>query len=316
MTRPSVSLQDIFIFVEVAKRRGFTAAAESVGLPIATISRRVSILEQQLGLKLFKRSTRRIELTAAGMQYFNECAAHVEGALLAHEKVYDYLERPTGELRISAPPGLSALLPAILGELHRQYPDVWYDIELGTAQADLHRPGLDLILRFGTLDDSPLIQRTVARIRWILVASRSYLDRAGRPADPDSLRRHHRIVTTNGQAWQLRRGEQTHRIESRAHVKSNDAWLGVDLAASGLGIACMPSHRLMAQTMREQDLEQVLPEWELPPVTLYALSDTRTLSARARIFLDTLARHVDAPPYPGGRPIMDTPATDAVLIGS
>ncbi|WP_242697385.1 LysR family transcriptional regulator [Bordetella petrii] len=123
MTRPSVSLQDIFIFVEVAKRRGFTAAAESVGLPIATISRRVSTLEQQLGLKLFNRSTRRIELTA-------------------------------GELRISALPGLSALLPAILGKLHRQYPDVSYDIELGTAQAALYRPGLDLMLRFGARGSS------------------------------------------------------------------------------------------------------------------------------------------------------------------
>lgn len=300
MTRPSVSLQDIFIFVEVAKRRGFTAAAESVGLPIATISRRVSTLEQQLGLKLFNRSTRRIELTAAGVQYFNECAAHVEGALLAHEKVYDYLERPAGELRISAPPGLSALLPAILGELHRQYPDVSYDIELGTAQAALYRPGLDLMLRFGALEDSPLVQRAVTRIRWILVASRGYLTRAGRPADPDCLARHQRIVTGNDAAWQLRRDGRTHRVENRARVKSNDAWLGVDLAASGLGIACMPSHRLMAQTMKDQDLEQVLPEWELPPVTLYALSDTRTISARARIFLDALARHLGARRDPPG----------------
>ncbi len=294
MNRPHISLHDIFIFVEVAKRRGFTAAAEAVGLPVATISRRVSTLEEQLGLKLFNRSTRRIELTAAGAQYFNECAAHVEGALLAHEKVYDYLERPAGELRISAPPGLSALLPAMLRELHQQYPDVSYDIELGSAQAGLQRPGLDLMLRFGALEDSTLVQRAVTRIRWILVASRGYLERAGRPVDPGCLARHQRIVIGYDATWQLRRDGRAYRIENGAYIKTNDAWLGVDLAASGLGIACMPSHRLMAQTMREQDLEQVLPEWELPPITLYALSDTRTMSARARIFLDALARHLDA----------------------
>ncbi|MCD0502860.1 LysR family transcriptional regulator [Bordetella petrii] len=296
MARQTVSLDDIFLFVEVAKRRGFTAASEAIGLPIATISRRISNLEHQLGLKLLSRSTRKVQLTAVGMQYFQACEGHVESALQAHRKVNDYLERPEGELRVSLPPGLSTFLPVMVAELRRQYPLLSYDFDLGTSTPGTDLQGQDLALRFGPQADSPLIQRPVARLRWVMVAAKTYLDHAGRPASPEDLRRHERIITGNDETWNLRRGDHACRLEGASRIRSNNAWLGVGMAAAGAGVALMPSHRHMARTLADQGLEQILPEWELPGTTLYALFDSRATSARARVFLDALARNLDTSP--------------------
>lgn len=292
MNSQDISLHDIHLFVEVAKRGSFSATSTSLGVPVATLSRRIAALEKTLGLELLSRSTRRVSLTAIGQRYFDECAAHVEGALLAHETINTYLDRPAGTLRMSVMPGLTTVLPAVLSELREQYPQIAFEIELGTGGAERDKHRFDLILRGGKQDDSPLIQKPIAQIRWILVASRSYLKRFGRPATPEDLNRHERILTDRLQEWTLSSGDSLIRIDGASHVRTNSAWLGVQLAIAGIGIAWVPSHLALSQTLKEQGLEQVLPEWKLPPVTIYALSESRILSARAKVFLDVLARHL------------------------
>ncbi|MEN4920841.1 LysR family transcriptional regulator [Achromobacter spanius] len=292
MNRNDISMQDIHYFVEVAKRGKLSATAAELGIPVATLSRRLTQLEQTLGYKLLNRTTRRISLTAIGQQYFDECAAHVEGALSAHEIINASLNLVAGTLRVSVMPGLTTVLPAVLKELRETHPQISFEVELGTADTGRNGHQFDLLLRTGELEDSPLIQKHVAQVQWILVAARSYLDRHGRPTCPEDLGLHERIITGDLPDWTLGEGDNLLNVNGPTHIGTNSSALGVQLATAGLGIAWMPSHQAMSQTLRELALEQILPAWKLPPATLYALSDNRVTPARAKAFLDTLQRHL------------------------
>lgn len=292
MNRNDISMQDIHYFVEVAKRGKLSATAAALGIPVATLSRRLTQLEQALGYKLLNRTTRSVSLTAIGQQYFDHCAEHVEGALSAHEIINSRLNHLAGTLRVSVMPGLTTILPAVLKELRETYPQISFEVELGLADTGRNGQHFDLMLRSGELADSALIQKHVAQVQWVLVAASSYLDRFGRPTCPEDLGLHERIVTGGLPDWTLGEGESLLNVRGPTHIGTNSAALGVQLATAGLGIAWMPSHQALSQTLRELALEQILPDWKLPPATIYALSDNRVTPARAKVFLDTLQRHL------------------------
>jgi DNA-binding transcriptional LysR family regulator len=294
MNRNDISMQDIHYFVEVAKRGKLSATAAELAIPVATLSRRLTQLEQTLGYKLLNRTTRSITLTAIGQQYFDHCAAHVEGALSAHEIINSNLNHLAGTLRVSVMPGLTTILPAVLKELRETHPQISFEVELGSAETGRNGQHFDLMLRTGELQDSALIQKHVAQIQWILVAASSYLDRFGRPTCPEDLGLHERIITGDLQDWPLGEGESLLSVKGPAHIGTNSSALGVQLATAGLGIAWMPSHQALSKTLRNLELEQILPGWKLPPATIYALSDNRVTPARATVFLDALRRHLRA----------------------
>ena len=292
MNRNDISMQDIHYFVEVAKRGKLSATAAALGIPVATLSRRLTQLEQALGYKLLNRTTRSVSLTAIGQQYFDHCAEHVESALSAHEIINSRLNHLAGTLRVSVMPGLTTILPAVLKELRETYPQISFEVELGLADTGRNGQHFDLMLRSGELEDSAFIQKHVAQVQWVLVAASSYLDRFGRPTCPEDLGLHERIITGDLQDWTLGEGESLLNVRGPTHIGTNSSALGVQLAIAGLGIAWMPSHLALSQTLRELDLEQILPDWKLPPATIYALSDNRVTPARAKVFLDTLQRHL------------------------
>ncbi|SEJ90926.1 LysR family transcriptional regulator [Achromobacter sp. NFACC18-2] len=292
MNRNDISMQDLHYFVEVAKRGKLSATAAGLGIPVATLSRRLTQLEQTLGYKLLNRTTRSVSLTAIGQRYFDECAAHVQGALSAHEVINASLNHLAGTLRVSVMPGLTTILPAVLKELRATYPQISFEVELGTSDIARNGQQFDLMLRTGDLEDSALIQKHVAQVHWVLVAASSYLDRFGRPTCPEDLGLHERIITGDLPDWTLGEGEGLLNVRGPAHIGTNSSALGVQLATAGLGIAWMPSHLALSQTLRELALEQILPDWKLPPATIYALSDNRFTPARAKVFIDTLQRHL------------------------
>lgn len=126
----------------------------------------------------------------------------------------------------------------------------------------------------------------------MLVASRKYLDRRGRPASPADLSKHLRIGTGDEDVWELRKGSEGHTVGVSPAFSSNSALLGLEVAASGAGIAWVPCHIAMSRTVGEHGLERVLPDWELSTIMLYALFDSRVVSTRAQVFLDVLVRHL------------------------
>src|SRR5258708_37194859 len=155
-----MALQDMAVFVEVARALNFTRASKISGMPVATLSRRIALLEKRVGVRLFERTTRRLALTEPGKRYLERCERIVQDAVAAHEVLKEAAERLTGHLRLSMPVefGLTLIAP-IIDEFARQYPEITVDAELSSPPANFVDENIDVSIRLGELKGPSLIVR-------------------------------------------------------------------------------------------------------------------------------------------------------------
>ena len=181
-------LREMSLFVEVAKAMSFKRAAEASGVPNSSLSRQIADLERAVGVRLFNRTTRSIELTEAGALYYARCREIVEAARIAHEQLGDLAETPRGKLRVSTTAEFARLfLGPLLAEYTARYPQVLIEMDLGPNKVDLITQNFDLALRIGPQPDSGLISRQLGIVRTTLFAAPSHLARFGtRPSPPIS----------------------------------------------------------------------------------------------------------------------------------
>ncbi len=284
----SFNLNDIAIFVEVAKRQSIARTAESFDVPATTLSRRLQALESRLGVQLLARSTRHIALTEAGRLYFDRCRLLVEQALDAHDVLREQGVKPVGTLKVLLPDPLEALqLSAAVQSFAQQWPelDCCYDYH-GGQHWQTHRE-FDIALRWGRQADSDLLGRCLAVVPFRLYASRNYLARHGTPTQPRELLAHQCIgssVCDELALWTLARGNDNVAIGTGTRLRSNDLEIARRFALAGAGIAALP-----AMELTETGLVPVLPSWSMGPIRLYALYASRTPPARARAFVDFLS---------------------------
>lgn len=285
-----IQLNDIALFVEVAKRKNFSHAAEALNMPASTLSRRVSDLEHNIGMKLLNRSTRRIDLTEAGQIYFERCRPIIEEASVAHDQLVDMAAQPKGRLRVSMPSSLAQIfLPAIIRDFRTQYPDIECDFDLNIHPVDPISNPYDLVLRFGQQPDSSLVARQVVLMEHRLYASSQYLKLHGTPRIPSDLTHHECLRPAMSDAfshWTLHSGDKTERIAVSGRVAANNVGMLSSLANQGMGIAPLLHFEPIGHPIANKDLVLVLPEWRLTPVPLFALLPSRMIPAKTRAFLD------------------------------
>ncbi|WP_206434404.1 LysR family transcriptional regulator [Iodobacter ciconiae] len=158
-------LNDMALFVEVVRAMSFRRAADAIGVSNSTLSRRVSTLEKSIGLRLLRRTTRKLELTEAGQIYYEHCKRIVDEAKLAHEQLGDLLAQPSGVLRASLPVDFAATyLAPLIAEFARSYPGILFDFDLTPQRADLVAEPFDVAIRMGEPQDSGLIARKLASL--------------------------------------------------------------------------------------------------------------------------------------------------------
>ncbi|KAG1251407.1 hypothetical protein G6F65_018372 [Rhizopus arrhizus] len=158
MEASTVQLNDIALFVEVAKRKSFSLAARALDMPTSTLSRRINDLERASGLRLINRNTRRLDLTEAGAAYMRRCQGLIDEARLAHEQLLSLSGGPSGNLRVSMPYSLAIwLLPETINDFTDRYPEVECEFDLSMMTAsDAQGTPFDVVLRFGRNTDYPL----------------------------------------------------------------------------------------------------------------------------------------------------------------
>ena len=197
-------LADMALFVEVAHAMSFSRAAQKLDMPQSTLSRRISELERALGVRLFNRTTRRVELTEAGRAYYQRAAPIVEEARRIHDELNGQHAHPQGLLRVSmsvdfAYEFLAPLLPAFAV----QYPDIELDIDVTPRRVDLIGDPFDLVVRAGELPDSTFVATLLMRAPRHLYASPAYLKRHGVPHTPQALSGHRFLRFLGAGSWQL-----------------------------------------------------------------------------------------------------------------
>ena len=294
-----IQLNDIALFVEVAKRKNFSHAAEALNMPASTLSRRVSELEQSIGMKLLNRSTRRIELTEAGLVYYERCRPIVDEARVAHDQLLDMAAQPKGRLRVSMPSSLAQLfLPAVIRDFRAQHPDIECDFDLNMQHIDPISNPFDLVLRFGRQPDSSLVARQIMLMKHRLYASPQYLERHGVPRVPSDLGHHECLRPAMSEAfsyWVLHSGEKVERVAVSGRLAANNVGILSRLASQGLGIAPLLVFDAIGQPIRNRGLVPVLPDWSLTPIPLFALMPSRTIPAKTRAFLDFIQPRLAEP---------------------
>ncbi|ACM28709.1 LysR family transcriptional regulator [Rhizobium rhizogenes] len=282
-------LNDMAMFVEVVKARSFRRAAETIGMPNSTLSRRISSLEKAIGLRLLHRTTRRIELTEAGQLYFERCKRIVDEARLAHEQLGEILTPPSGVLRASLPVDFALIyLAPLIAEFARRYPDIDFEFDLTPRRVDLVVEPFDVAIRMGGSPDSNLMSWELACLPRYLYASPRYLELFGEPNEPADLIRHESLqFPAQSGVWTLNHGHETVEVAAGGRFRLNGVSMIRRLATLDLGIA-MLAEEIVADELAEGRLRRVLPQWQGAPTPVYAITETRLLPARTQRFIEFL----------------------------
>jgi DNA-binding transcriptional LysR family regulator len=285
---------DLLIFARVAEAGSFSRAAERIGLPKSTVSRRIALLEERLGERLMLRTTRRLTLTEFGnqlLEHARQVAAEVDAvkALTEHRQ-----SRPSGRLRVSMPSDFANLLLSdMLAAFVAMHPAISLELDLSPRRVDLLGENFDIAVRMGALpDDTLLAARRIAVFPSGLYAAPAYLAERGDPVSPDDLAQHDalRLLTGNGEAasWTLIRDKQRWEGVPPGRATANSPELLIKLACAGAGIAAVPDY-FAAPSVRQGQLRRVLPDWCLPSHTAWAVFPGRRLMpAKTRAFIDML----------------------------
>lgn len=281
-------LNDMGLFVEVVKAKSFRRAAEAIGVPNSTLSRRISALEKAIGLRLLHRTTRKIELTEAGQLYFERSKRIVDEARLAHEQLGEMVAQPSGVLRVSLPVDFATIyLTPLVAEFARRYPGISFEFDLTPRRVDLVSEPFDVAIRMGELADLGLIARQLALLPRHLYASPRYLELAGEPKEPDDLDQHECLCMPRAATWTLDDGTKKVEVTVGGRFTLNSVGMIRRLATLDLGIALL-AEEIVADDLAEGRLRRVLPQWQAAPIAVYAITETRLLPAKTQRFIEFL----------------------------
>ncbi|WP_321784015.1 LysR family transcriptional regulator [Paraburkholderia sp. J94] len=281
-------LNDMALFVEVVKAKGFRHAADALGMPNSTLSRRISALEKHIGLRLLHRTTRKIELTEAGQIYFERCKRIVDEARLAHAQLGSLLAQPSGTLRVSLPVdfALTYLAPLIV-EFGERYPGIRFDLDLTPRRVDLVSEPFDVAIRIGESENSQLIARWLASLTPSLYASPGYLKRSGVPEKPADLERHACLTILKASAWTLHDSQRKRSVTVpvSGRYTLNSVGMIRRIATLDGGIVLVP-REVVADDLASGALVPVMPHWHGTPTPIYAMTETRLLPAKTQRFIE------------------------------
>ncbi len=294
-------LNDSLIFVKVVEQGSFIAAANALGLPKTTVSRKVQELEQRLGARLLHRTTRRLGLTEAGAVYHEHCQRIARDLEEAEHAVGQLQSGPRGWLRFTVPYsiGITWIAP-LLGDFQAQYPEISLDMHMGNEQLDLIAGEADLALRVGTLPDSNFVARKLGSLRTQVFASPAYIERHGEPLHPDDLQHHRTLVLRKSRsahnshfAWSLTDGNEVGEFTVNPQLVANDPAALNWALLQGEGL--LLTGDVMAKALVEAGLVQrVLAGWTGPEVDFNAVfAGGRLVSPKVRAFVDFLIERLN-----------------------
>ena len=292
-------LTSIRTFCGVAREGSFSMASRRLGVSTAMVSKHIKRLEDELGVRLFNRSTRHCSLTEAGAEFYNRSQRLLAYLEEAEASVKNLSDEVRGTLKLSAPStfGSLYLMPAIIAYKQR-YPNLAFSLRLSARMPDLLEGGLDLAIHAGgtRLDDSELVARKLGSFRLSVCASREYLDEHGWPRHPEDLRHHNCLVYNNDTAtdtWLFRTEDDEHSVQVQGDLHSNQGNALRVAAVGQLGVVRLPDY-LVQEDIRNGRLVEILSEYQSPPRAVYAVyPHRRLLPAKVRSFIDFLARRFE-----------------------
>ena len=290
------NINAIPVFTAVIEQGSFSKAAGKLGISTSAVSKRISGLEAQLGVKLLYRSTRRLSLTEAGERYFGYAIQALHAAQEAEAAATELQNAPKGTLRVRVPMSfgrlhLAPLIPIFL----KEYPQIDLHMDMSDTWVDVIAEGFDMVLSAGNLSDSSLVARKLVSLHSVLCASPDYLSEYSSPNTPQELLHHNCVLyayqsTINEWVFTKNDEEEAVRISGNYQVNNSEA-LSESLV-QGLGIGRLPTF-IAGKNIESGRLVPVLSDYIMPHKTLYAVfPEKRYLPAKVRVFVDFLVQNL------------------------
>ncbi len=287
------SLNCLPIFVAVVDWGSFSLAARHLNLTKSAVSKRIAQLEEELGIVLIHRTTRKLSLTEAGQRYYDYAQQAVSLAQQGRDAVSEMQGTPQGKLKVTAPMsfGVQYVSP-IIGEFLSRYPDIDLDLNLEDKMVDLVADGFDLGIRIGELTISNLVAKRLAPCRSVLCASPTYLAVHGSPQKPSDLIHHNCLKYSyfrGGSEWRFNHNGSQHKVVPKGNFVVNNSEVIRRSLLNHIGIAQMPTF-IVSKDLQQGDLVSVMSEYSLPEHAIYAVFPERKhMPLKVRVFLDFIA---------------------------
>jgi DNA-binding transcriptional LysR family regulator len=288
--KQNVNFNRLAVFVALVRAGSFTAAAVQLGMTKAMVSQHLLRLEQELGVTLIVRSTRRMALTEAGTAFHADCVQVLQQAQAAVERIGGRRNTPTGTLRLTTTTdyGMAVVAPA-LADFHALHPLLQIDLVINDQISDLIAEHFDLAIRIGWLRDSSLRAARLGSFRQLVMATPAYLTEHGVPRRPEDLATHRWIAMSTLSAplrWTFTRGSGTRRVVRMSQtMQANNAAAVRALVLNSAGVSVLPDY-LVQDDIQAGRLQVLLPQYRIPEGGIYAVYPDPQPPAKVRGFID------------------------------
>ena len=293
------AITDLDIFARVARTGNMSAAGREMGLSPAVVSKRISLLEDELGARLFQRTTRQLTLTETGEGYYRRVVDILNLVEEAEDFVTRRNDKPRGVLKVTAPTSFSRLhIAPYLSEFLSRYPEIELDFHLTDDFVDIISRGFDVAIRIGELQDSSLVQKKLAADQRVICASPKYLEKAGIPLTVGDLDFHNCLSAGAQDIWRLQGADGPQQFRVKCNIRSNSAEFVREAIMSGLGLG-LRSIWDVGPELKSGALKIVLPELRgADTVSIYAVYPCRDfMPAKVNALIDFLGDLYGPEPY-------------------
>jgi len=289
-------------FIRVVEAGGISAAADRLGVAKSAVSRRLKELEKHLGVELFHRTTRQMNLTDTGRAFYHQAVRILDDVLEAEIATSQAHGTLMGSLKIALPSSFGLMhMGPVINDFLKEHPQIEFDLDFNDREVDLIQERFDLAIRIANLPDSSLIARRFAAVKTVICASPDYLKQMGVPRSPDDLIEHQCLVYSllrDFEYWHLTdaRGNE---IKARIHpyLKASTGEFLRDASVEGRGIILVPTF-IAYKEIESGALVPLLKEYNTSQINAYAIyPQTRHLSQRVRTFVDFLVKRFEGTPY-------------------
>jgi DNA-binding transcriptional LysR family regulator len=289
-------------FLRVVETGGFTAAANQLGLPTSSVSRSVAKLEDELGVVLLERTTRRVSLTEVGRAYFERVRDALAGLDEATAAALDAAREPHGTIRIAVPPDFAPVLATSLAGFLRSYPRIRIEVATTARPADQVGEHADLGVAFGKLPDSSLVSRRLGETAHQLFAAAAYLAARGRPRTLGDLARHDAIVLGSAHdRWDLIGPRGPESVQVAGRIAADHLGFAIEATRAAMGIALLPAF-LVAAHVASGELVEVLPRYTATVQMQILTHAARRMPHRVALLRDYLVEHMSTACRSHGKP--------------
>lgn len=294
--------ENMSVFIRVVEAGNISAAADKLGVAKSAVSRRLKELESHLGVELFHRTTRKMNLTDTGRAFYHQAVRILDDVLEAEIATSQAHGTLKGSLKIALPMSFGNMhMNAVISDFLKQHPQIEFDLDFNDREVDLIQEGFDLAIRIGDLPDSSLIARKFASIKTVICASPKYIEEMGEPETVDGLIHHRSLVYSllrDGDYWNLvdNNGELV-KAKVKPYLKASTGEFLRDMAVEGQGIIMIPTF-IAYQEIENGKLKTLSADYKTRELNAYAIyPQTRHLSMRVRAFVDFLVDRFSGTPY-------------------